>query len=410
MAPQKPSSQHRRLTVDLRSTWRAAWVIVCVGVLVWLMWFFTSRASSTITLIVMAFFMALAIEPIVGRLSKRMPRGAATGLTLLAIAAFLTGFFWVFGSMLADQIGQLIKAVPGAADSVLKWVNRQFGTEYEMTTILDDLGIDNSTIADYATSVAGDLLTILGGVASGAFSVFTFAFFLFYLSAGLPRLRTWVAGLVPPKGQVIFLTIWQTTLIKVGGYVGARIVLAVINATAMGGFMFLIDLPYWLPLALWTGLVAQFVPTVGTYISIALPVVVGLGSPDPTDGLWVLLYAIAYQQIENIFIEPRISARAVDVHPAVSFASAIIGAQLFGLAGATLGVPVAATAIALFDLYKRRWTVSPDTEQEVSALLRREEALSTQRADEKAEPPADSGAKQESTGASDRPEQVRSSD
>lgn len=155
---------------------------------------------------------------------------------------------------------------------------------------------------------------------------------------------------------------------KVGGYVGARVILALINSSAMGVFMFAIDLPYWLPLAIWTGLVAQFVPTIGTYISIALPVVVGLGSGEPADGAWVLLFAIVYQQIENVFIEPRISSRAVDVHPAVSFGSAIIGAQLFGLVGATLGVPVAATAMALFDLYTRRWAVSADTEAEVAAL------------------------------------------
>lgn len=335
----------------------------------WLGSFFATGAASTLIMIGPAFFVALAIEPVVGRLATRMPRGAAVAIVLGSTAVFLIGFFWTFGSMLAEQIRQLITGPPDAAQSLLSWVNERFGTSFAMNTILSDLGINSDQVTTYATSVAGDLLQLLGGAASGFFQVFTFTFFLVYVSSGLPRLRSWIAELVPPKGQVVFLTMWQTTLTKVGGYVGSRLVLAGINSAAMGVFMFAIDLPYWLPLAIWTGLVAQFVPTIGTYISIALPVVVGLSSADPMDGVWVLVVAVAYQQVENIFIEPRISSRAVDVHPAVSFAAAMIGAQLFGLVGAALGVPLAATAITLFDLYKRRWAVSPDTEAEVKALL-----------------------------------------
>ena len=131
----------------------------------------------------------------------------------------------------------------------------------------------------------------------------------------------------------------------------------------------LIGLPYWLPLALWTGIVAQFVPNVGTYISIALPVLVGLTSSEPILGVYVLIWGIAYQQVENLTIEPRISARAVDLHPAVSFGAALLGAQLFGLSGALLGVPVAATVMAMLEIYKRRYELTPETEERVALLV-----------------------------------------
>ena len=84
---------------------------------------------------------------------------------------------------------------------------------------------------------------------------------------------------------------------------------------------------------------AQFIPNVGTYISIALPALVGFTSGDPVLGVWVLLWGIAYQQVENLTFEPRISGPAVDVHPAVSFASALLGAQLFGLPGRSSACP-----------------------------------------------------------------------
>ena len=110
-------------------------------------------------------------------------------------------------------------------------------------------------------------------------------------------------------------------------------------------------------------------PNVGTYISIALPTIVGLTSGDPILGVWVLLWGIVYQQIENLTFEPRISARAVDVHPAVSFGSAILGAQLFGLAGALLAVPLAATGMAMLEIYKQRYELTAQTEEKVAALV-----------------------------------------
>ena len=67
-------------------------------------------------------------------------------------------------------------------------------------------------------------------------------------------------------------------------------------------------------------------------------------------GLAVLAWGVAYQQVENLTLEPRISARAVDVHPAVAFTSVLLGTSLFGVAGALLAVPVLAMLLALLDL------------------------------------------------------------
>ena len=118
-------------------------------------------------------------------------------------------------------------------------------------------------------------------------------------------------------------------------------------------------MPYWLALGIWTGVVAQFVPTVGTYIAIALPVIIGLIGEKPWQGLAVLGFAIVYQQIENVTLEPRISAYAVDVHPAVSFAAVLFGAALFGIGGAFVAVPVAALLLALFDVYSHKYELVP---------------------------------------------------
>lgn len=352
-----------------RPVWRRAWLVVGVVLLTLFAAFVLWNGSGTFYYVVMAWFLALAMEPAVGRLSRRMPRGAATGLVLVAVLVGLGVFLALFGGLFVSQLTSLVQAVPGIVEDALKRVNEVSGSEITLEGALDSLGLSTATIAGYADDVAFGIFGILASVLSGAFGIFVLLFFTFYISAAMPRLRAWIAKRLRPSAQVPFLAAWDLTRIKVGGYMAARIVLASINAVTSGIAFAIIGLPYWLPLALWTGIVAQFVPNIGTYISIALPVVVGLTSPQPLDGVWVLAWAVAYQQVENLTIEPRISARAVDLHPAVSFGAALLGAQLFGLSGALLGVPVAATAMAMLEIYKRRYELTEATEARVAALV-----------------------------------------
>jgi predicted PurR-regulated permease PerM len=138
------------------------------------------------------------------------------------------------------------------------------------------------------------------------------------------------------------------------GYVSSRLVLATINGVASALVFLVLGMPSWLALGAWTGLVAQLVPTIGTYISIALPVVVGLVSPRPWIGLAALGWGVLYQQVENLTLEPKISSRAVDIHPGVSFAAVILGASLFGAMGALLAIPVVAMLHSLVDTFVTR--------------------------------------------------------
>lgn len=355
---------------DLRWVWRAAWVVVAVIGLALMARAFLTGASTTIFAVVMAFFGALAIEPAVARLATRVPRPAATGIVMAGVGAGISVFLWQFGSLLFEQLAALIESVPDTLSSLFTWVNTKFGTDYAVETLLDDLGLSVEQLSSYAGQIAGGVMGVLGGAATALLGSFAFAFFLYFMSAGMDRLRGWVAELFPPRSQEVVLTTWEVLRIKVGGYVASRLLLAVISAIASGIFMAVTGMPYWLPLALWTGLVSQFIPNVGTYVAIALPALVGFTTDNPMLGVWVLVFGVAYQQVENLLLEPRISARAVDVHPATSFASALIGAELFGIAGAALGVPVAATIMAVFDIYKQRYAVSPETEERIQALVR----------------------------------------
>jgi predicted PurR-regulated permease PerM len=280
------------------------------------------------------------------------------------VVLFLTAFFGLFGQLIVTQVAGLVSAIPELAADLLTWVNERFGTEYTIDQLVSNIDLSPEKAAGYANQIAGGVLAILGSIAGAVASFLIFALLLFYLSADGPRLRRWIASLFPARIQEATLVVWDTTAEKTGRYVTARVVLASVNATASGIVFLVIGLPSWLALALWTGLVAQFVPAIGTYISIVLPVLVGLLSPNPWLGVIVLAWAILYQQVENLTIEPRISARAVNVHPAVAFGSVMLGTATFGIAGALLAVPVVAMLLTLLDLYRTRYDLVPALAQE----------------------------------------------
>ena len=356
----EPASAAPPVRLDPTNIWRVGWVVLALIAVGLFLRFVISDAGTVIFTLLMAWFAAIAMEPAVSPLARRMRRGLATGLVMGAIVVFLVLFTIAFGQLFVNQIAELLRGLPALVESVVAWVNERMNTHYSAQDILNQLNIDKSQVAAYATQVLGGVLGLLGTVAGGVFSLFTFALFAFYFSADGPRFRRYVATLFPQRLQGSAVEVWDLTAAKTGGYVGARLVLAFINGASSAIVFLVIGMPSWLALGIWTGVVAQFVPTIGTYIAIALPVLVGLLSGNPWIGVLALAWSILYQQVENLTIEPRISAKAVDVHPAVAFASVMFGAALFGVAGALLAIPVSAMLMALGDSRHKRYALRAD--------------------------------------------------
>ncbi len=342
---------------DTRNIWRIGFIALAIVAIGLLISFLVEDGGGVFFIILMAWFASIAMEPAVSRLARRMKRGFATAIVMVSVVLFLIIFGAAFGNLLIKQIAELIQALPGLLDNAIDWVNQQTNSSYEVTDLWNQLNITPAQSAMYATEVLSGVIGIIGSLAISFFGLFTFGLFAFYLSADAPRFRRYVASLFAPKFQPRMAQIWDITALKTGNYVAARVILATINGTTSALVFWIIGMPSWLALGIWTGLVAQFVPTIGTYIAIALPVLVGVLSDNPWVGVLALFWALIYQQVENLTLEPRISARAVNVHPAVAFASVLVGAALFGVAGALLAIPVAAMIMSLVDIWQLRYEV-----------------------------------------------------
>jgi predicted PurR-regulated permease PerM len=353
-------SSRRSMVVTFvpRNVWRVGWVAIALVAITLLLRFVVDDGGGVIFTVLMGWFAAIAMAPAVDRMAKHMRRGVATIIVMVSVFLFLTLFFIAFGRLFFDQIVQLLEGLPGFVDSAIIAINERFETTYSTDSILQQLNLTPEQATSYASEFAGGIFGFLISVIGGLFGVFTFFLFAFYLSADGPRFRLWLASLFPTRLQDVVVNIWDVTAEKTGSYVAARVILATLNGTSTAIVFLIIGMPSWLALGIWTGLVAQFVPTIGTYLAITLPVIVGLLSGNPWVGVLALAWAVLYQQVENLTFEPRISARAVNVHPAVAFGSVLLGASLFGVAGALLAIPVAAMFLALLNIYRKRYDFS----------------------------------------------------
>lgn len=318
------------------------------------------KSKDFLFMLLLAWLLGIAITPLVEFLTKRgLKRGLSTMLVLLGLVSLVVAFIASFGQLLASQLASLIIQIPSLVEGFVNWLNTSFNLGIDATSIENSLNFSNSQIANFAQDIAGGLLGVVTSVFGFIFNIFTLLLFAFYFAAEAPKIKKTIGSWLPAKQQVVFTTVWQVATEKTGGFVISRVILAVLNATFTSVFLLLIDVPYWLPLGLFTGLVSQFVPTVGSYIGGVIPAIVAIVN-DPKDGLFVVIFVLIYQQIENYLFTPRISSLTMDIHPAVAFASVIVFAGLFGAIGALIGVPIAAAIISIVQTYGKRYELIPE--------------------------------------------------
>ncbi len=320
----------------------AVFVAICI-------WYVASRLTDLMITVAICFFLAFAIEPTVNRLAARgWSRVRATLLVYVVGLAAIALFLVLFGRLLIDQTIGLISAIPDLYDQLRTYLDTTFHVTIPEPDDLMDTYLNDALalVANNALGIASQLLVVI-------FGALTVLLVTFYLVADGPRFRRTICSAFPASTQTEILRIWELAIDKTSSYLVSRAILAGVCATFTSIFLLIAQVPYALPLGMFTGIVSQFVPTIGTYIAGIVPVVVAFAS-SPGQGIATLVFILAYQQIENLTLEPRISAKAMELNTAVSFLSVLAGAAILGPIGALLALPFAATVKAFAGSYINR--------------------------------------------------------
>ena len=330
------------------------WWVVLVGL--WATLAAARALRGLLIQIVLALFLSFAMEPLVDRLGGYgIRRGLATAITMATTILALMVFLTAMGSLVATQLRELAEDLPGYVTSAEVWAEDRFNFDLDTAEVIEQFSAGGQA-SEYISGLADNLVGVGSSLLGVLFQFLTISLFAYYFTADGPRLRQTICSVLPPARQHEVLRIWELAINKTGAFISSRFILAIISSLFHWIVFVVLDLPSPVALAIWVGVISQFIPVIGTYIAGVVPVLIALGV-DPTKALWVIIAILVYQQIENYVLQPRVTAQTLDMHPAVAFAAVLAGTATFGASGALLALPFLATVQAFISAYIARHTV-----------------------------------------------------
>jgi predicted PurR-regulated permease PerM len=328
------------------------WAILAILVTVAALWFLRLERD-LVRYLVLAALLGLALEPAVTWLHENRDwrRGSATALLLVGTLLLLILFAVGMGALVAREAHLIVQRLPSYVDRLNAFTRDNFDTTVISPSQRAAAADATTRVMDYLSEHSQEALGRALSILSGIFTLFTIGLFTFYLTADGPKVRRALLSRLPPERQRRVLFAWETAVRKVGGYLYSRLLLAAINGAVLFIVLKIVGAPFALPLALFTGLVAEFIPIVGTYVAGVLPVVVVLAENGPYAAVVIVIEIVVYQQVENYFLSPRISAKTVELNAGVAFGAAIAGGAVGGFIGAFFALPIAATIQTFLSTY-----------------------------------------------------------
>ena len=302
------------------------------------------KAQSILILVVVAFFIALGLNPLVRMLTQRgMKRGLAVLLVLLGVVVVFALAIFAVVPVFVEQIGNLVQTGPDILQRTLR--NPQ----------VNDLN-DRYQIVDRAKSALGAqglASRVFGGVvgaataAAGALlSGFTLLILSLYFLVSLPQIKGAIVRLAPASRRNRASYLSEQIFARISSYISGTFIVAAIAGIISFVFLLVIGLgEYALALAVLIA-VLDIIPLVGATIA-ALIIVIIAFTHSVTTGIIALVFYLLYQQFENYVVQPRVFKKAVDVPGALVVIAALVGGTLLGIIGALLAVPVAAVALLI---------------------------------------------------------------
>lgn len=318
------------------------------------------QLSNFLVLMLIALFLALAIEPAVNRLAKRgWKRGSATAVMLLGVFVALISFSAAIGSLVATQAQDLFDNRNSYITETVDFMNDNFGTSIDAQNWIESIDDPNGAVQNFFDNQQNRVVGISLGALSGLLQVLSITLFTFYLISDGPRLRRAICGRLSEEKQKVVLTVWNLAIEKTGGYIYSRALLALVSAFFHWIAFQSIGTPAPVALAVWVGLISQFFPVVGTYLAGLLPVLLAF-LDSPLKALIVIVFIAVYQQLENFLLAPKITARTLELHAAVAFGAAIAGGAVLGPIGAVLALPFAAMVQGIVSNWGNRYEIIED--------------------------------------------------
>jgi predicted PurR-regulated permease PerM len=281
-----------------------------------------------------ALFLALALNPAVDRLERRLGRrGAATGVVSVATLVAIALIGWLFIPTLVDQVNNFAHKVPDYLDDLTKGRGRLGFLETKYHLVDKARKALREGGASKLFGLSGTALALARGVINAVLATVTIAFMTFFM-------------LLEPESRERWRAVGNDIYRTVGGYVSGNLLISLIAGGLTSIVLAIMGVPYAIALGLIVGIL-DLIPLAGATIAAIIVGAVAFLHSVPA-GIVVVAFFIVYQQVENHVLQPIVYGRTVQLSPLAVLISVLIGAELAGVLGALAAIPVAGSLQVVF--------------------------------------------------------------
>lgn len=326
------------------TAWSGRFIIV-VAALALALWL-VAQAWVAVLPIIMAVLVATVMWPAVRWLRRHRWKPALAAITvLLLFFALGVGVLALIAPAIASQSSEIADQAGRGMQQLQSWAAGP-PLNLDSSTVNNGLEQAQSWLSDQSEEIAAGAFSAAASAGSVVVTtVLIVVLVFFFLKDGprfLPLVRR-VAGRRAGEHLTEALTrVWKT----VSGFIRTQAMIGLIDALPIGLGLWLLGVPLAFTLTVLT-FFAAFIPVVGAIAAGGLAVVIALVSNGLTTGIIVLLIVLAVQQIESNVLQPVLQSKSMDLHPGIVLLAVASGGTLFGIVGAFLAVPIAASVMSL---------------------------------------------------------------
>lgn len=298
---------------------------------------FLIQIRQVILLLFISLILVSALHSPVDWLERRkVPRAAAIFALYIIILGIIFGILALIIPPFVEQTNNLISRLPVVIEAVNRFLTYyQIPTEELVSRLSTELG-----------RIGGNILRITTGVLSTLLAAITLLVLTFYLLLEWRRVTKLAASAFAGRQEKRIKKLLNDIQSGLGAWVRGEITLMIIVGVLSYIGLFALGVPSALPLAVFAGLL-EIIPIIGPIIASIPAILIGL-SVSPVLAIAVAALYFLIQQLENNLIVPNVMAKAVGINPLITLIALMIGANLFGIMGAILVVPVVVLAKIIF--------------------------------------------------------------
>jgi predicted PurR-regulated permease PerM len=300
--------------------------------------------KGVIVLVVVAMFLAVGLNPAVELLVRRgLRRPWAVLCVILGVLLVFAGFLVILVPIISHQVTAI-------GDNLPHWFKelqrnddiKRFDDKYDITSKVEDYVRKGTWAEKLFGGVVGVGLAILGAL----LNVFAVTVLTLYFLASLPAIKQAAYSLAPASRRERVSLLGDRVLRNIGGYVSGAFLVALCAGLSTLIFLFIVGLgSYAVALAMVVAML-DVIPMIGATIGAVIVCAIAFAT-DVGTGIAAVIFYIAYQQVENYLIYPKVMARSVEIPGALTVVAALVGGTLLGVVGALLAIPTAASILLL---------------------------------------------------------------